>query len=281
MKTIVVTGASDGIGAAAALQLASQGHHLLLVGRSEAKMAAIAEKAKVDRYFLADFQKLAEVRRLASELSEASKGQIDVLANNAGGIFKGPIETEDGFELTFQVNHLAGFLLTHLLMGPLLASQGAVINTSSIAAQRFSRLDLEDLNSWNHFSANRAYGNAKLANIMFTRGLHARFHTQGLSAVAFHPGNVATSFATDTSSYFRWVFHSPLKRFLTKPEQGGANLSHFAAGTPGETWISGQYYAKGRVAKTSPEVDNPELVKRHWEQSANLLGIMDDAESPE
>ncbi|MCL2804093.1 MAG: SDR family NAD(P)-dependent oxidoreductase [Micrococcales bacterium] len=274
MKTIVLTGASDGIGAAAAVQLAHQGHNLLLVGRSEPKTQAVAKRVGTDRYFLADFAKLDDVHRLARELRQACDGRIDVLANNAGGIFKGPQRTEDGFELTFQVNHLAGFLLTHELLDLLLASQAAVVNTSSIAAARYSRLDLDDLEGWHRFSPNRAYGDSKLGNVLFTRGLHARYQGQDLAAVAFHPGNVATSFASETSSYFRFVFHSPLKRFLTKPEQGGANLAHFAGGSPGQTWTTGEYYGSNRrISKTSPKAYDEDIVRRHWELSAQMLGL--------
>ncbi|MCL2423116.1 MAG: SDR family NAD(P)-dependent oxidoreductase, partial [Micrococcales bacterium] len=198
MTTIVLTGASDGIGAAAAADLARAGHRLLLVGRSQAKMKAVAATTGVDEWFLADFERLDDVRRLADELRSACD-QIDVLANNAGGMFDGPVRTDDGFERTFQVNHLAPFLLTHLLMDVLISSQAAVVNTSSVAARMFSGLDIDDVNDWDSFTPTKAYGDSKLANILFTRGLHTRFGDQGLTAVAFHPGVVATSFAAGTS----------------------------------------------------------------------------------
>ena len=272
-KTIVLTGASDGIGAAAAVSLARAGHRLLLVGRSEAKMAAVATKAGVDRYFLADYEHLSDVRRLAKEL-RAATDRIDVLANNAGGMFAGPHKTEDGFERTFQVNHLAAFLLTHELLDILLASHAAVVNTSSSAAKAFSRLDIGDLNDWNGFSTRRAYGDSKLGNVLFARGLHARYHDRGLSAMAFHPGVIATNFAADSFGLIRWAYHSPVRVIFASPERGGRNLTRFIAGTPGVTWRSAEFYGPaGRVIRTSPLAYDDDLVRRHWEKSAEMLGI--------
>lgn len=148
------------------------------------------------------------------------------------------------------------------------------MNTSSIGARLFGRIDLDDIQTWNRYRPNRAYGNAKLANILFTKGLHDRFHDQGLSSVAFHPGNVASSFASDTDSYFRWVYHGILNRFLIPPDRGGANLAHFIAGTPDATWKSGEYYNDHRkVGRTSRQASDRAIVAEHWERSAQLLDI--------
>jgi NAD(P)-dependent dehydrogenase (short-subunit alcohol dehydrogenase family) len=187
-RTIVITGASDGIGAAAARLLARAGHHVAVVGRNPEKTARLAREVG-GAAFTADFTRLADVRRLAAELDEAYP-RIDVLANNAGGILGDPTRTVDGHERTFQLNHLAPFLLTGLLLEKLLASSAAVVQTSSAGARIFGHLDLDDLEHDNDFSAHRAYGTAKLENILFTTELHRRFHDQGLSAVAFHPGGV-------------------------------------------------------------------------------------------
>lgn len=200
--------------------------------------------------------------------------RIDVLAHNAGGLFSGPHRTADGFERTFQVNHLAAFLLTHELMDVLLASRAAVVNTSSVGARLFGRLDIDDLNDWDSFTPTKAYGDAKLANILFARGLHARYHDQGLNAVAFHPGNVATNFASDTTHFLRRVYHSWMKVFLISPERGGHNLTHFVEGTPGETWVSGEFYGShGRISRTNPQAYDDNLVRQHWERSAEMLGL--------
>jgi NAD(P)-dependent dehydrogenase (short-subunit alcohol dehydrogenase family) len=272
MKTIVITGASDGIGAAASELLSDDDTRLVLVGRSPVKTKAVAERMGAEHH-VADFERLDEVRDLAAALLGSCE-RIDVLANNAGGLFSGPTRTVDGFEKTFQVNHLAPYLLTHLLIERLLHSRATVVNTSSVGARLNGRIDLDDLNSWKNFNVNRAYGNAKLANILFTRGLHERFHAHGLSSVAFHPGPVATNFASDTTSYMRWVYRGALKRLLISPERGGANLAHFATAAAGAPWVSGEYYNDRRaIARTSRQAYDAEVVSRHWELSAQLLGV--------
>jgi NAD(P)-dependent dehydrogenase (short-subunit alcohol dehydrogenase family) len=183
-KTIVITGASDGIGAAAARKLKASGHQVVVVGRSPLKTKAIAIEAP---FHIADFVDLGEVRSLANSLI-AEYPRIDVLANNAGGIFGTRDKTVDGFEKTFQVNHLAPFLLTHLLHQKLISNKATVISTASLAGRMWGNINLLDLNNDTNFKPRKAYGDAKLANILFTRELQRRFGNQGISAVAFHPG---------------------------------------------------------------------------------------------
>ena len=144
-RTIVITGASDGIGASAARTFARQGERVVVVGRSAEKTEAVANEIGAD-FFVSDFADLAQVRTLAAQLKEKYP-RIDVLANNAGGIM-GPRElTVDGHEKTFQVNHLAPFLLTTELIDVLTASQATVINTSSVANSLFGKLDIDDLDA--------------------------------------------------------------------------------------------------------------------------------------
>lgn len=270
--TIVITGASDGIGAAAARQLADTGQRLVLVGRSPEKTRALADELGTD-HFIADFTRLEDVRALAASLTK-HYDRIDVLANNAGGILSGPMATQDGFEKTFQINHLAPYLLTYLLREQLLDSHATVVNTASIAARLYGNIDLEDLNGWKHYNPNRAYGNAKLANILFTRALHERFHARGISTVAFHPGFVATNFASDTNSRLQYFYRSVLKVLLISPEQGGQRLRYFISGQPGRDWISGQYYGgPNRIGRTNRQAYDPVMVREHWERSAEMLGI--------
>ncbi|HEY0216414.1 MAG TPA: SDR family NAD(P)-dependent oxidoreductase, partial [Cellulomonas sp.] len=181
-RTIVVTGASDGIGAAAARLLAQDpANRLVLVGRSAVKTAAVAVETGAAYSFTADFAELDQVRRLAEDLRGACD-RIDVLANNAGGIFSGPVLTVDGIERTFQVNHLAPYLLTRLLRDTLARSGASVVATSSVGARLFGRLELDDLDGREHFSPHRAYGTGKLANILFTTELQARWGADGVSA---------------------------------------------------------------------------------------------------
>ena len=274
-KTIVITGASDGIGAAAARQLADSGHRLLLVGRSAEKTRAVADDTGAEA-LTADFARLDDVRALAGRIDDLlGDDGLDVLANNAGGIFGDRTPTVDGHEKTIQVNHLAPFLLTNLLLPRLLRSRGAVINTSSVGHRLFGDLDVDDLDNERRFSANKAYGDAKLANVLFAKSLHTRFHADGLSAVAFHPGTVRTNFAADSSSLMRLIYRSFLGRLiLTGVEEGGSILRWFIEGTPDETWFSGAYYDERTLSnRVNPQVDDPALAEALWQKSAELVGI--------
>lgn len=271
-RTIVITGASDGIGAAAARRFALDEVRLVLVGRSPTKTKAVAEQVGAE-YHVCDFGRLDEVRQLAAVLLDTLE-HIDVLANNAGGVFRGPTITVDGFEKTFQVNHLAPYLLTNLLIERLVASAASVINTSSIAARLYSRLDLDDLNGANGLRPLTAYGNSKLGNVLFAKELHRRFNSRGLSAVAIHPGGVATNFAADAAGATRWVYHTFLNRFLDSSDKGGARLAHFIAGRPGEAWVSGEYYGPDLTIKRTHKLAyDPQVARRHWELSAEMLGV--------
>jgi NAD(P)-dependent dehydrogenase (short-subunit alcohol dehydrogenase family) len=272
-KTIVITGASDGIGAAAARRLTQAGHSLVLVGRSEQKTRRIGEELGVP-FLTADFADLGQVRGLAAQLLVEAP-TVDVLVNNAGGIFGDRARTVDGFEKTLQVNHLAPFLLTNLLMPALLAGDASVINTSSAAARLFGKIDLEDLNNDRRFSANKAYGDSKLANVLFTKELHRRFHADGLSAAAFHPGPVATGFASDSTSVMRWIYQTPLRHVagLISPDAGAQTLIWLAETTPGTDWQSGEFYEKLRVARTNPQAADAELARAFWDRSAQFVGL--------
>lgn len=276
-RTIVITGASDGIGAAAARALSRAGERVVVVGRSQEKTQAVAKDLDAD-YFLSDFADLSQVRELAAAL-RSNYPRIDVLANNAGGIMGKRELTVDGYEKTFQVNHLAPFLLTTLLMDVLTASQASVINTSS-AANGYGKLDLTDLDSSRNYSANRAYGTGKLANILFTSELHRRFGadgtigegpTPGITTAAFHPGVVATNFAADSTSPFRHAYKTILNRFLLTPEQGADTLVWLATSKPGEDWFSGAYYAKRALSKANKQAYDAELARDLWDRSEEMV----------
>lgn len=269
-RTIIITGASDGVGAAAARRLVAAGEQVVLVGRNPAKTQAVA--AELGRPFhVADFASLAQVRELASQLAQEYP-RIDVLANNAGGIMGQRTLTEDGFERTFQVNHLAGFVLTTLLLDRLLAAKATVIQTSSVAAAAMARPDLDDVNAEHSYSAARAYGNAKLFNILFTRELHRRFHNQGLATAAFHPGVVASNFASQGPGFMRLFYANPLsKKAMVSSEQGSDQLVWLAEGKPGSDWISGSYYEKRVVQHRYDQARFDTMAQQLWELSESLV----------
>lgn len=270
-RTIVITGASDGIGAAAARTLAKAGEQVVVVGRSAEKTRALATELGASHH-VADFADLAQVRDLAEKL-KANYPRIDVLANNAGGMMGKRTLTVDGNELTFQVNHLAPFLLTNLLMETLTASQAKITNTAS-HANFHGKLDLFDLNAERGYSTYRAYGTGKLANILFTSELHRRFHDQGITTAAFHPGVVRTNFAADSTSPFRHAYKTLLNRFMLSPDQGADTMLWLINGTAGTDWISGAYYARRALAKANPQAYDAELARGLWEKSEQLVAAL-------
>ncbi|MEU6646925.1 SDR family NAD(P)-dependent oxidoreductase [Saccharomonospora sp. NPDC046836] len=275
-KVVVITGASDGIGAAAARRLHADGHAVVVVGRSVEKTRAVAAELKVDSY-VADFTRLDEVEHLASQL-RAAYPRIDVLANNAGGVFGAQTKTVDGFEKTFQINHLAPFLLTRRLLDTLIASRASVLQTSSTV--RFAKkIDLDDLDHDRNYDPVRAYGAAKLENILFTTELHRRYHASGLSAASFYPGNVVTNFASDTTSpvmrLVRFLATKPLIPRLLRlstPDQGADQIVWLAEGAPGTDWQSGAYHYKRRASTPrNPQAVDADLARGLWERSEELL----------
>jgi NAD(P)-dependent dehydrogenase (short-subunit alcohol dehydrogenase family) len=277
-RTIVITGASDGIGAAAARNLAKAGERIVVVGRSPQKTAAVAAELGAE-YFVSDFAELSQVRELAVALKEKYP-RIDVLVNNAGGIMGAHELTLDGYERTFQINHLAPFLLTTELVDVLTASRATVINTAS-AANGFGKLELDDLNAAGKYSTNRAYGTAKLANILFTAELQNRFGGAGISTAAFHPGVVATNFAAESTSWMRHAYKTIINRFLLTPAQGADTLVWLATSTPGQDWVPGAYYAKRALAKANKQAYDADLARELWDRSEEMVTASEPAEKPE
>lgn len=270
MKTIVITGASDGIGAAAARRLSSDGHRVIVVGRSLEKASSVAVPINAP-YHLADFAELDDVERLAAELL-TEYPQIDVLANNAGGLFNDErAETVDGHELTFQVNYLAPWYLTWLLTDRLIASKATIINTSSVAHTSLAHFDIGDLDAERSFTPSAAYGNAKLAQLLHVHELTARYGTKGLSAVAFHPGLVGTSFASTLQTDRIGRFYRAFGSRMTSPDKGADTLVWLAEGQPGINYPTDRYYANRSVHRTSKTADDRGLASDLWRRTELIL----------
>lgn len=270
-QVIVITGASDGIGAAAARWFKVLGDHVILVGRSPEKTKQIAHELD-SPYYLADFADLDQVRALAERL-HSDAPRIDVLANNAGGIMGGRLLTVDGNELTVQVNHLAPFLLTNLLLDTLIASKATVIATSSLAHRQAGTLDLNDLTLEHGYSSQHAYAKAKLMNILFTRELHGRYHDSGIASVAFHPGVVSTSFSSEFGGNFSFLYSSFMKHLLRTPQKGAETMVWLATATSGDNWKSGEYYKDKKIAKTSKQARVPGLASSLWDLSLDVTEL--------
>jgi len=267
-KTIIITGGSSGIGAAAARELRRQGATVAITGRS-AETARLANEIGCDHYH-ADFARFRDIRMLAEELL-AKYSRIDVLANNVGGVFAKREITEDGHEKTLQVNHLSAFLLTWLLRGRLESSEATVINTSS-GAHRMGRLDFDDLENARHYSPWRAYGTAKLMNVLHASELNRRF--DGVHGLSFHPGVVATGFAREGNPVTRMFYKPPFSKiFMITPEKGADTLAWLATTQPVADWKPGQYYVKRKLASRSRAASDPDLARRWWDESMRLAGI--------
>lgn len=268
--TIIVTGGSDGIGEAAVRQLHADGHHVVLVGRSPDKTHALGDELGLNR-FVTDYARLSDVTELAADLADTYP-RIDVLANNAGTMFEKGEPTADGFELHFQVNHLAPYLLTRLLLDRLRASSSTVVFTSSGAARGFGRLDPDRLVPAQSPRPMRAYASAKLAGLAFMTELHRRHHSDGLSTAAFHPGAVATNFGADGKGLAARLYRSRLKDlFLRSPAKGAEQLIWLAETTPGTDWHSGRYYDSKRPVKLPHHATDPESTARIWAGTDALL----------
>lgn len=269
-RTVLVTGASAGLGAAAARRLAAAGATVLPVGRDPRKTAAVAAEVGAEP-LVADFSRLDDVRRLAEQVL-ARASTLDVLANNAGGVFKGRQLTPDGHELTFQVNHLAPFLLTNLLHEVLAATPGSrVLNTSS-AGNTFGRIDLDDLDfRRRRHTSFGTYCASKLANILFTRELSRRWAGQ-TTAVAFHPGAVASEFGRD-SLLSGLMYRTPLAKVVAiRPEEGAAPLVHLAT-RPDVDLVDGAYLHRFSPGRPARQADDPFLAQGLWERSAAAVGV--------
>jgi NAD(P)-dependent dehydrogenase (short-subunit alcohol dehydrogenase family) len=270
MGTIVITGASAGIGAAAAIELTRQGHEVLATGRSPSKLAAVHAKMvaaaptglAVPDAVVAELSSLAEVHRL-SDLVLDRCPTLDVLANNAGMQTRRREVSADGFEMVLAVNHLAPFLMTNLLLERLRSSGGRVVTTSS-SVHRVGKIDLDDLQLEKHWSGfRRSYGGSKLANVLFTRELMRR---DTVPATCFHPGGVKTDLGRNSR------LGSIALPFGRTPEEGAATLVWLATTDEGGK-PSAIYYADGKPAKVSATGSDAELARRLWDASAQLVGL--------
>jgi NAD(P)-dependent dehydrogenase (short-subunit alcohol dehydrogenase family) len=266
-KTIVLTGASSGIGAVAARELAEAGWDVAVVGRDPARTANVAS-AIGGTPFIADYDRLDDVRSLATALLKRYP-TIDVLANNAGGLVGKRGTTADGHERTFQHNHLAPFLLTNLLLERLSASSARVISTASVA-NLLGRVNLADLDSRRrpYLGGWRAYGTSKLETILFIRELARR---TSLTAYSFHPGSVHTAFGTDTGA--GRVIMRLARATQISPDAGAVPLVQLAS-NPKVDAPAGTYFDGLRPnGKTRKAADDTTLSSALWNASAELLGI--------
>jgi retinol dehydrogenase 14 len=282
-RTVLVTGASGGIGKATALGLATLGAHVAITGRDPDRTKAAAAQIRaagggqVD-VFLADLSSQAQVRALAGQVLQ-DLSSIDALVNNVGGFWNTRHVTEDGLERTFALNHLAPFLLSNLLLDRLKRSVAGRVVTVSSNAHSMGRIDFDDLQGEQSYSGARAYNQSKLANVMFTYELARRLQGTSVTANALHPGVVRTSFgAEDPASVQRFLI--PFVRPLMKsPTQGAATSIHLAS-APRLDHTTGRYFANSRPKQSSARSHDRAVATRLWEASTDLVRLSAAARTP-
>lgn len=273
-KVCMVTGANSGIGKVTALELARMGATVVMVcrdrGRAEPVLAEIrrATGNQAVELMLADLSSQQSTRQLAAAFRQ-KYDRLHVLVNNAGAMFLKRSVTVDGLEETFALNHLGYFLLTNLLLDLIQASAPARIVNVSSGAHMAAAIHFDDLQG-ERYSAWRAYGQSKLANVLFTVELARRLEGTGVTANALHPGFVRSNFATSTP-VARFVL-TLLKPFAISPEQG-AETSIYLASSPEVEGVTGKYFVKKQAAKTAKAGTDLGVARRLWDVTADLTGL--------
>jgi NAD(P)-dependent dehydrogenase (short-subunit alcohol dehydrogenase family) len=275
-RTVILTGATNGIGRATALALARMGAALAIVARDrtrgEATVAEIrAQTGATPDLLLADLSSQASIRSLAAEIL-ARYPRVDVLVNNAGVVNLKREETADGIEATFAVNHLGYFLLTNLLLDRLKASAPArIVNVASDAHKFVGGMRWDDLEWRRGYKAMRVYGQSKLANILFTRELARRLAGTGVTVNAVHPGAVSTGLGKQ-NGWWAAALIKVLGLFFRTPEQGAATSIHLAS-SPAVDGVSGRYFADQKEARPSRAAEDDAAARRLWDLSSQMTGL--------
>ena len=275
-RTVLVTGGTGGIGKATDAGLAALGAHVAITGRDRRR----AEQAAADiraaggpavDVFVADMSSQAEVRRLAADVLTGLP-RLDVLVNNVGGFWNSRRVTADGLEHTFALNHLAPFLLTHLLLERLKDNAPARVVTVSSGAQAMGRIDFADLQGERTYSGQRAYNQSKLANVLFTYELARRLEGSAVTANVLHPGVVRTAFGAEDPGTVQRLLLPLVRPFMRTPEQGAATSIHLAT-APELDGVSGQYFANSRPRRSAKRSYDEDVAARLWNVSSELTGI--------
>jgi NAD(P)-dependent dehydrogenase (short-subunit alcohol dehydrogenase family) len=275
-KTVLVTGATNGIGFEASVELARRGARVVMVGRdaqrTETARAAVAERGGAEvEALLCDFSSQAAIRGLA-ESFRAGHHRLHVLVNNAGGVNKARRLTEDGIEATFAVNHLGYFLLTNLLLDLLVQSAPARVVTVSSIGHRQGTLDFDDLGYEKGYGIMRAYRRSKLANVLFANELARRVAGTGVTSNSLHPGAVATGIWAGAPWWAKPIVQIVFRPFFISAQRGAATIVQLAC-DPALDGVSGRYFEEGVEVEPAPLALDPALARRLWDVSAALTGL--------
>lgn len=273
-RTVLITGGTGGIGRATAEGLGAMGAHVAITGRDAARAETAAREIRavsgtqVD-VFVADLSSQSDVRRLAAESLERLPG-IDVLVNNVGGYWNTRRLTSEGLEHTFAVNHLAPFLLTHLLLDRLKHGPASRVVTVASHAHTQGKIDFDDLQGERSYSGARAYNQSKLANVLFTYELARRLRGSGVVANALHPGVVSTRFGAEDPARVQRLLVPFIRPFMKRPEQGAATSIHVAS-APALQYVTGRYFANTNARRSSRLSYEQKTAARLWEVSTELV----------
>lgn len=276
-KIILLTGATDGIGKAAAIEFARRGAQLTVIGRNRQKTEQLVGELKASTgndaldYIICDLSRMADVKR-AAEQFKTKHDRLDVLVNNAGATFKSPTMGPDGFELTFALNHLAYFYLTASLLDLLKKTRGARVVSTSSDMQARGQLDIQKTPTFLEGAGWKAYATSKLANILFTKELQRRLESTGGIANCFAPGMVRTQFGGygKTSLGFGWnLVYALTKPFAISPEQGADSLIWLAT-SPEAASLRGEFVFKRHPKTPTKQALDGKLAADLWTLSEKL-----------
>ena len=275
-RTCLITGATDGIGKEAAIELAKKGCNLILIGRSKEKGEKVVEQIRkvaeshVDiDYFTADLMLMKEVSRVADEVSRKYP-RIDILLNNVGALFTFRGVTEEGFERTFALNHLGYFLMTKKLL-PLVEKSDykRIVNVSSSAHYGID-FEFDNINGEKKYTGFDTYKKSKLANVMFTYELAKRIEGTGITANCLHPGFVSTNFGKNNSFLWRNFIRVAMWLIAINVKDGAKTSIHLACSDEVKD-ITGKFFANCEVKKGSSKAKNEEHNQKLWELSEDFV----------
>ena len=276
-KTIVITGATNGIGRAAAIELANENPKLVFTYRNKDLADSLIDEIReaspnVEIYSVfCDFANQESIRKCATEINNLSS-TIDVLINNAGVVNTSYHETDQGIENTFAVNHLGYFLFTNLLLEKMKGeTETRIINVSSAAHGFIKEMQWEDINFKNNFGQGlRPYGQSKLANLLFTRYLSIKLSTENISVNAIHPGGVNTSLGSQNKAWYSKPLRLILRPFFRSPLKGAESIIYLA--TKQDDGVTGEYFVDSKIHKSSTYSKNLEEAHKLWGLSEELVG---------
>ena len=272
-KTIVITGATSGIGEVAAMRLAEEGARILFTARdrkrADATLAKLRQAGGAEHGFhIADLSLLSGMKQAAADI--ARQPEIDVLINNAGALFNYRRETDDGLERTFALNHMSYFVITNLLL-PRLKPGARIVSTSS-GAHRRAQLDFADLQSRAGYQGFPVYAKSKLCNVLFTRELARRLEGSGVAANCLHPGFVATRFGDQSGGLISLGVRLAKPFMGLSKEEGAKTIVHLAS-SPEVANVSGEYIYECKVDRPSDAALNGGDAKLLWDVSAEIAGL--------